>query len=238
MLSRDAYLAALERDAAAFAALLRTADLDAPVPDCPGWSVGDLGRHLGGVHRWAHDVVATGSPADEPQGPDGRGELVAWFETGATELLDVLRDTDPGTPVWTFGPRPRLVSFWVRRQPHETAMHLGDARRALGRPEPMDVAFAADGVDEAVTVFVPRQVRLGRIPPIAHGVRLVLSDVPGTSYVLAGDVTDAGAATAATLTGPAEDVLLALWRRTGLERLAVEGDAAAARETFGLALTP
>ena len=61
---------------------------------------------------------------------------------------------------------------------------------------------------------------------------------PGTAYVLAGDCTDPSAPTVATVTGTAEDLLLALWRRTGLDRLAVTGDADAARATFALALTP
>jgi hypothetical protein len=61
--------------------------------------------------------------------------------------------------------------------------------------------------------------------------------VPECTWLLGGDAGDAGAA-AATLTGTAEDLLLALWRRTGLERLTVEGDTDTARVTFALALTP
>lgn len=238
MLSRESYLGTLERDADAFAALLHDVDLGSPVPDCPGWDVADLARHLGGVHRWAHGIITTGSPGQEPTGPGDEDELRSWFMAGAAQVLDALRSTDQQTPVWTFGPRPRLVEFWLRRQPHETSMHLGDARRALGVPHRVDVAFAADGVDEVATMMTPRQVRLERIAPIQHGVRLVLSDAPETSYVLAGDCTDRSAPTVATVTGQAEDLLLALWRRTGLERLSVTGDADAARRTFGLALTP
>ena len=98
-------------------------------------------------------------------------------------------------------------------------MHLGDALRALDLEAPLDVAFAADGVDEALTVFFPRQVRLERIPPIAHGVRIELTDVPAAAYALAGDGTDPDAATVATASGPSYDVLLALWHRGGIERL-------------------
>jgi uncharacterized protein (TIGR03083 family) len=238
VLSSATYLESLDRDARSFGDLVRTADHTEPVPDCPGWSLGDLARHLGGVHRWAHDVVTTGSPGDEPDGPHDRGELHEWFVAGAAQLLDVLRSTDPRQPAWTFGPKPRLVEFWVRRQPHETSMHLGDARRTLGLPHALDAEFAADGVDEVVTMMTPRQVRLARIPPLPHGVRLEAVDVPGRAWVLAGDCTDTGAPTAATVTGTAEDLLLALWRRTGLERLTVTGDAAAAERVFGLALTP
>jgi len=238
VLSRDTYLTSLSRDAGAFAAILHAADLSTPVPDCPGWDVGDLARHLGGVHRWAHDIVVTGTPSEEPDGPTDHDELVAWFVDGAAQLVDALGSVDPSTPVWTFGPKPRLVEFWVRRQPHETSMHLRDARRALDVPHAVDVAFAADGVDEVVTMMTPRQVRLGRIPPIEPGVGLVVADVPSTSHVLSGDCTDPDARTVATVTGTTEQLLLALWRRAGIEHLAIDGDAAAARAAFALALTP
>jgi uncharacterized protein (TIGR03083 family) len=238
VLNRDTYLTSLRSDAAAFADLLRDADLATPVPDCPGWDAGDLARHLGGIHRWAHGVVTTGSPGDAPDGPSDAVELHAWFVDGAEHLVVALRDTDPATPVWTFGPKPRLVEFWVRRQPHETSMHLRDLRQALGLPHAVDAAFAADGVDEVVTMMAPRQVRLERIPPLPHGVRLEAVDVPGAVWVLADDVTDPGAQTEVTLSGTAENLLLALWRRTGIERLTVTGDAAAAERTLALALTP
>ena len=238
MLSRDTYLTSLTRDADAFVALLRGVDTATQVPDCPGWDVGDLARHLGGVHRWAHDIVVTGTLGEEPDGPTDHDELVAWFVEGAATLVEVLRNAEPSTPVWTFGPRPRLVEFWIRRQPHETSMHLRDLRCALGVPHELDIAFAADGVDEVATMMTPRQIRLERIPPIEPGVRLVLDDVPSTSYVLAGDCTVPDAQTVATVTGTAEQLLLALWRRTGIDDLEVDGDAEAARATFALALTP
>jgi hypothetical protein len=119
-------------------------------------------------------------------------------------------------------------------------MHLGDALRAVGRPQdavlPSDLA--ADGVDEVATMFFPRQVRLGRIEPLAAGVRLELTDAPDASCVLAGDGTDPRAPYAATVSGPAYDVLLALWDRASLESLRVSGDVAAARDCFARSITP
>jgi len=238
VLPRETYLDYLDRDADAFLQLLREADLTTPVPDCPGWDLRELARHLSGVHRWAYGIVTTGSPGEQPEGPGDRDALLDWCTTGAGLLLDALHRTDPRTPVWTFGPQPRLVEFWVRRQPHETSMHLGDARRALHVPHPVGAAFAADGVDEVASVMTPRQVRLGRIAPIERGVRLVATDVPSTSHVLAGDCTDPSAPTVATVTGTADDLLLALWRRTGLDRLTITGAADAAHAAFRLALTP
>jgi uncharacterized protein (TIGR03083 family) len=238
MLSQEAYCAALERDAASFAELIRSGDLTIEVDGCPGWTMLDLAKHLGGVHRWAYGIVATGAPADQPDGPDTRDALLEWFTDGAAQLLDLLQNTDPDAPTWAFGSDPHRVSFWLRRQAHETAMHLYDARRALHGSGTPDDDLAPDAIDEVVSMFFPRQVRLGRIPPLTHGVRITISDGPQTSYVLAGDGTDPRASTVATVTGPAARLLLAMWGRSGVDGLEIVGDPAVVRATFAAGITP
>ena len=238
MLPRAEYLEALRRGSASFVEILGCADLGLDIPDCPGWTLMDLAKHLGAVHRWAHDAVVTGAPGELPDGPDARDELTQWFTRGAAQLLDVLRETDPDAPTWTFGPRPHRVSFWTRRQAHETAMHVGDACRAGGLRVEGDADLAVDGVDEVVTMFFPRQVRLGRIPPLTHGVRIILTESPQTPYVLAGDGSDTEAHTDATVTGPAVRMLMALWGRGTIEGLDIEGDPAVVRAALAGALTP
>ncbi|MBI1377269.1 MAG: maleylpyruvate isomerase family mycothiol-dependent enzyme [Frankiales bacterium] len=237
VLDRDAYLTSLERDSAAFADLLAEADLAAPVPHCPGWTVTDLALHLSGVHRWARTAVVTAAPGEEPVGPSDRDGLVAWCRAGSAELLETLRTTDPSTPVWHFGPKPRVASFWVRRQAHETAVHLGDLRRAAGRDAPMDPELAADGVDEVVTVFFPRQVRLGRTPPVELAVAVTLTDTGG-SWVVSGDGLTPGSDPVAGVEGSAYDVLHALWHRADADALRIVGDEAAARAVLAAALAP
>jgi uncharacterized protein (TIGR03083 family) len=238
VVTRDAYLASLDRDMRGMVEVLRSADLALPVPDCPGWTLADLGRHLAEVHSWARGIVTTGAAGEPDEITTDPRELAGAYRDQAAQLLETLRSTDPAAPVWTMGPPPRQASFWVRRQAHETAMHLGDARRALGLDSPMSTELAADGVDEVVTVFFPRQVRLERIAPLAHGLRLVLTDVPGAAYTLAGDGTDPDALVVATVSGTAYDVLHALWHRGGIERLEVDGDGIAVLTTFATALTP
>jgi uncharacterized protein (TIGR03083 family) len=236
-MTRDGFLGSLARDQARFVEILRSADLATPVPDCPGWTLADLGGHLGAVHGWARDAVETGAPHDEPTPPTDPRALAGWYADQAAALLDTLVTTPPGTGCWTFGPRPRTVDFWVRRQPHETAVHLRDARRALGLDVAIEPALAADGVDEVVTVFFPRQVRLERIPPLTSGLRLVAVDVDEGPWVLAGDGTGAEPAYGATLTGTAESLLLWLWHRDGAD-LEVAGDAAVVDGVRATALTP
>lgn len=237
MLTPAEYHDSLERDAAAFIGIVASTDPDAPVPACPGWRLADLGRHLGSVHRWALEAVRTGHAGAEPDGPPDREALVAWLGEGAGLLVATLRGTDPDSPTWTFGPPPHLVSFWGRRQAHETAIHLVDAQQSAGLPVRMDARLAADGVLEVTTMFFPRQVRLGRIPALPDGLRIVLTDAPVTT-LLAGDGTDPAAPATATLTGPATDVLLALWGRAGLEGLDVQGDPTVAAAVLASGITP
>jgi uncharacterized protein (TIGR03083 family) len=238
MLAPEQYHAALERDAAAFIDIVRSADADAPVPACPGWRLADLGGHLGSVHRWARGALVTGVAGEEPTPPTGHDALVSWLVAGAADLVEALRTTDPEAPVWTFGPPPRVAGFWGRRQAHETAVHLVDAQQAAGLPRSTDAPLAADGVAEVVSMFFPRQVRLGRIPPLGAGLRVDLVDVPGASFVIAGDGTDPGAATAAGIRGSAADVLLVLWGRVGIEALEVDGEPDVARAVLAAGITP
>jgi uncharacterized protein (TIGR03083 family) len=237
MLTRDALLGALARDVASFAEILATHDLSAPVPDCPGWTLTDLGGHLGSVHGWARDAVETGAPHDEPSPPADPVLLAGWYAEQAAALLDTLVTTPAGTECWTFGPRPRTVDFWVRRQPHETSVHLRDARRAIGLDVAIEPRLAADGVDEVVTMFFPRQVRLQRIPPLVGGVRLVATDGDEGPWVLAGDGLTANPTYAATLTGTAEALLLWLWHRDG-GTVQVDGDSTAVAAARAATLTP
>ena len=236
--TRDFYLTALARDAATFAELLETADLSLPVPSCPGWSIADLTRHLGGIHRWAHDVVLTGSPGDEPEGPTDDDALIAWFGQGAAELLAILRSTNPSTPTWTFGPKPRLVEFWNRRQAQETHVHLWDLQDALGIPCVRDDVLALDGVHEVVTMFFPRQVRLDRMPQLTHVVMLDVSDFPDHTFVVADDGTNSGALPDVRLKGSAVEILRVLWGRDDVGQLEIDGDIDIARAIVSSGLTP
>jgi uncharacterized protein (TIGR03083 family) len=232
------YLAHLEQAAADVAAMLETGDLDAPVPACPPWRVTDLVHHLGGVHRWARVAVVESSAQrpDTGDAPTERDALVAWFSEGVDALVATLRETDPGTPCWTFGPPP-TAAFWFRRQAHETAAHAGDLAAALGRTRSYGTALALDGIDETAGVFFPRQVRLGRIAPLVR--TLAVEADEGGRWVFAGDGTDPDPQHVdGTLSGPAEAMLPLLWHRITLDdaRLSVSGDRDAVEAVLATAL--
>jgi len=240
------HLAHLRAAADGFATTLASGDLSAPVPSCPGWDLTRLAWHLGGVHRWARGAILEGHPdTPMPDGPSDRPALAAWFRQGADALAATLQETDPETPCWTFGPKPRTASFWFRRQDHETAMHTWDAAASQAGAHPVygtgDPWQAADGVDEVVTFFFPRQVRLQRAPPLAGSLAVECTDV-AERWVLSGDGTGPrsarDAATDATVRGPAGALVLLLWRRVGLDAVGLDGSEAAARAVLDAGLTP
>lgn len=235
-------LAVLAQECTRTETLLReasAADLLAPVPGCPGWSVSDLVAHLGGVHQWATAATTTPpdgrviTPADDGPG-DGPTALADWFAEGAQRLQEAL-DTDPASACWTLAP-PQAVAFWQRRQAHETTVHRWDLETALGREATVDADVAADGIDEVLTVMLPRQVRLGRLEATTAWVRLVAGE---RSWELATSQVRGGAPLA-TVSGPAPDLLLALWGRgsADLSPLAIDGDREALTAFLRGALTP
>ncbi|GAC1610945.1 MAG: maleylpyruvate isomerase family mycothiol-dependent enzyme [Mycobacteriales bacterium] len=229
-------LAVLEREAAAFATLLDHADLTRPVCGCPGWTVQDLGTHLGQIHRWAREAVRTG-PSDEVTGPSDPADLASWFREGAAQLLGELAQDDPDRPCWGFGPAPRTVRFWLRRQAHETALHRWDAEHAVTGSATIHDDLARDGLDEVATVFLPRQLRLGRLE--ANGGLLALHPDGGVPLLL--DLGAApGQAATTTVSGPAVALLLLVWGRTTADdpRVTITGDAGLARATLALPLVP
>lgn len=232
LLDRSALLGALDDVTSAFAATLAAMPAGGPgsaVPTCPDWCVADLVDHLGRVHGWAA-AAARGGAADRPPpmpepllpppAPVTAEALSQAYAAAAQELLDTLRSTDPDAPCWHFGPRPRTSGWWARRQLHETTVHLVDLQLALGGPvTAVPPAVAVDGLDEVATFFVPRQVSLGRTPAPPYALRLVTRESAEPLVLGEGEP-------GATLTGSAGDLLLVLWRRTGLDAVQVDGDPA------------
>ncbi len=232
------HIESLRHEGARMTAAARAAAPDAAVPSCPGWVARDLIRHMGGVHRWATSYVAEARTEVRPGGLDevvGRwpedDELADWFEAGCAALVAALESAPADLQCWTFLPAPSPLAMWSRRQAHETAIHRVDTELAAGRAladvAPFTPAFAADGVDELLTCFVPRRsTGLRAEAPATLGVRCVDDD---GAWVLTigpdGVTTSVGAGDAVcTVRGAAGDLYLALWNRADGERLQIQGD--------------
>lgn len=222
------HLLHLDADVLAVADVLRTTDPGRPVPSCPGWALRDLAGHLGGVHRWATQVVRTGEPGrpDDQTPPDE--ELADWLTAGGAALREVLVEAGD-RPCWTFG-EPATARFWARRQSLETLLHRVDAELAADREALVDEVLAEDGIAEVLDVFVPRQVRLGRTTAPSSGAWLAT----GTRRLLGTDPA------CAELAGPASAVLLLLWGRLPRTdpRLSATGDLTSLDALLAGRLTP
>lgn len=234
------FVEAVREEAGQVSAVLVGADLAAPVPSCPAWQVRDLVGHLGSVHRWVAEIVRTGENGDLPA-PPADDDLATWFADGAETLVQTLAVADPARACWTLA-RPREVGFWSRRQAQETMIHRWDLARSLGLGADLDPELSVDGIDEVVTMFVPRQVRLGRQAPLTDAVAIV-EQGSGRRWVLAGDGTTSDQETTAvnaTVSGGAAELLLLLWKRADLAATAVEvdGDSSAVRRLLSARLTP
>ncbi|MCX5206160.1 maleylpyruvate isomerase family mycothiol-dependent enzyme [Streptomyces sp. NBC_00237] len=144
---------AVAAESAALVALTRHADLAAPVPGCPGWTLLDLVRHTGSVQRWFAALLRRGAqtpPASRevelrlPEHADGYPD---WLARSAEEAAAAFATVDPDAPMWAWGADGH-ARFWIRRMLFETLVHRTDAELALGKRPVIDPALATDGVDE------------------------------------------------------------------------------------------
>lgn len=231
--------------------------LERQVPSCPEWTLEDLLRHVGAIHRWAIAVVGgrlTGRPRDmfalsaeqrRLAGEVPAAGLIEWFADGHAALLRELGDTAPDAQFWTFMPASSPLAFWARRQAHETAVHAIDAQLAVGAPQdvaPLPAWFAADGIDELLTGFIDRPGAAGArsatprtmlVSPIDDPARWLVTIGPEriTTERAEGDEaasTAAAGAADATVTGTAHDLYSMLWNRPSIGPVGVAGDAAVA----------
>lgn len=226
---------------AAFADLLRDADLSTPVPSCPEWTLEQLMRHLGRGDRWCAQIVAERSmepldPREVAGGkpPDGRQNQHDWLLAGPGLLIDAVAATGPQTPVWTFlGPRP--AGWWIRRRLHETLVHRADAALALGADFDAAPAVTADAITEYLERAVIRadaEGPAGGDRPVGEGQSLHLHATdPGLGatgeWTILGRPDGIAVAhehgkASAALRGPARDLLLAITRRAGVAELGLE----------------
>jgi uncharacterized protein (TIGR03083 family) len=235
-----AHIAAVRDEGARMADAVAQADPDGPVPTCPDWTVRDLARHTGGVHRWATGFVRGRTEPLDADLPEVVGtwppdtELAAWLAQGCADLVTALTAAPDSLQCWTFLPAPSPRAMWARRQAHETAMHRVDAELAAGLPlSPWSPAFAADGIDELLSLFVPRRsTGLQADPPVTLVVRCADVDAAwalrldghGVTTTPATAADEEGAA--CTVTGRAGDLFRALWNRAGPDDLRISGERA------------
>lgn len=243
------FLALFATAARRFGARLREADPRAAVPTCPGWDVLELAVHLGNVHAWAATVVETGRAApaqDDRPGSRRPATVASWYDGKAGDLYAVLRSTAGDRPCWNFSSGEGEASFWSRRQVHETVVHGMDLELASGlRPE-IAPDVAADGIDEALRLFLRRMHDRGHPARLTAPVDLVAADVgrswtvhPGAGGTVPLVSEGDGPPSAERIEGPAAAVYALLWKRLPATdaALGLAGDQARIAAFLGSRLT-
>lgn len=195
------FLSLLEREVDAMSATIAAADPDAPVPACPGWTVRDLTAHVIAVHTWVTATLGNPAPGDysELPQPGDAATLAANYGEAAKALVARMRELPADAPSWSFDDTDQTAGYWRRRQLHEISVHRWDVA-----PYAMDPVTAADGVDEVIDFFVPRQVARGRVSLPPGSLRLVS---PERTWALGEGEPEA------VLEASAPDLLLSLWGR-------------------------
>lgn len=216
---------------------LKAADLRAPVPSCPGWSLGALVRHIGGGHRWATEMVRSRATEWLPDGQirqvegDDTGELPgSWLVDGATQLADTLRAAGPDAPIWAPFEYD-TAAFWARRFANETVVHRADAILAAGTEFVLSPEVAQEAVDEWMELDVkpahfdltPRKREL--LGP-GRTLAFAATDAEASWFVdLTGEVITwrrGPGAAAATVRAALTDLLLVIYRRKAVPGSGVE----------------
>lgn len=215
-------------------AAIRTGDPAAAVDACPGWSLADLVRHTGQVHRWARVAVENGRAPErgevEPPGDDEN--LAVWIVDGAQRLADSLEATDPAGATWHPFPVVQQNWVWARRQAIETMIHRWDAESAAGLDALIDPTLASEGIHEFVEMAYPRIIIREDVRPPDASLHLHCTDVDGEWLIWTDDgqyrmlpVHEKGDA---AMRGPAADLLLAITGRIDRSRIDIVGDESAA----------
>jgi len=227
----------LDADFTRLRGVAAAADPGATVPSCPGWTVGDLVRHVGEVYLHKVECMRLGT-GPQPWPPAGieQEEPVALLERAYSALIAELAAREAESPAFTWYGPDQTVGFWIRRMAQETVIHRVDAELAAGVPIaeiPDDLAL--DGVDELLVAFLEYGSRnwpeeFAEVLREADG-RAVRIETGGSAWLVrpAPDavevrVSDVGRAEAVVRGDPAP-MLLWLWNRAGDDAVSRSGDA-------------
>jgi uncharacterized protein (TIGR03083 family) len=168
------------------------------------------------------------APEPWPPAPPA-GDPVDWLEESLTELVGELTSRGPDASCFTWYEPDQTVGFWYRRMAQETAVHRVDVELAFGPPTAVAADIAVDGIDEVLEVMLAGDWSDEPQPGPAQIVTLHAGEQDWSVRLEPDTVTISSVPTGdsdATVTGPASDVLLWLWRRSdpAWAELRLDGD--------------
>lgn len=238
-----------ERSTAFRTAVAAAPSLDAEVPTCPGWTLFDLVKHLGGGDRFWAAIVGAG-PAGTPPAeavaaraalevPREREALLAWLAASTRLLLSALREAGPEAGCWAWWSAlqtPRTAGGVARHRVQESAVHTYDVQLASGAAQPLPSKVALDGVEEFLFTcvatpsawpheptafdFHAAEGRSWRLTVDGDGARSTRVPAPSPAAEAGEDSDEAGAA----VHGTAGELVLYLYDRISAGSLRVDGD--------------
>jgi uncharacterized protein (TIGR03083 family) len=217
------------------------ADLTAPVPSCPGWTMQDLVSHVGEVYLHKVAAMRTGQWPDPWPTAEMKQEAPrALLARGYDALTAEFAKHAPDEYALTWYDPDQTVGFWIRRMAQETVIHRMDAQLAAGVPltaAPDDLA--ADGIDELLKCFLAYSAtnwpeEFAKL----EGGHLTAQNGPGTIVVATGErgwtlrpepdkvTVDDGTSESAqvVITAPPDRLLRWLWGRAGDDVVTATGD--------------
>lgn len=240
----EGYVAHLRTESNRFLDVLAATPSKARVPACPDWDADDLLWHLAEVQWFWGTVIATrpsGPPDQHPPRPEGRQELLGFFDEVSSTLAEGLASADPAEEAWSWAD-DRTVGFTYRRQAHEALIHRLDAEQTAGAVTPLPTELAADGVAELLeTMYGGEPPPWGSFTPSGQHTAVELNDAgerirvatgtfegthpeSGTRYHEAHLLRVDDGPADVVVRGRAADVDAWLWRRRDGAGITVEGD--------------
>jgi uncharacterized protein (TIGR03083 family) len=219
------------------------ASAEAPVPSCPGLTIGETARHVGSVYRMVRLWLRDRRRPDEWQTDPAPGQsILNYFRAGREALLEELTAHDPEEPASTWWPADPTYGFWRRRMAHETTIHRIDVQDAAG-VEAVDVAedVAVDGVDEVLALWFGQKLPMlglsgtmtGSVGVSTGGHHWMARAGPAETTAWRCSAAEAGRADA-LVSGPPMGVYRWLWGRSPFTSVSISGGYDAAAQLWAL----
>ncbi|OQO92123.1 hypothetical protein B1813_07630 [Saccharomonospora piscinae] len=214
------------------------------VPTCPGWTLSEVVRHVGSVHRAADHWLTEGQSPRRWQRDPAPGQTVRGYLRESADLLRrTLARRDASDRAATWWDADPTVGFWCRRMAHETTVHRIDAEQAAGLASaeiPPDIAL--DGIDEVLRLWCGHRLpmlgvsgtRRGSVGVAAGAGRWVADMTPEGTVVRRVTAGGSDDPVDAVVSGEPARVFLWLWGRQGPGAVSVSGDEDAVGQLWAL----
>jgi uncharacterized protein (TIGR03083 family) len=202
-------------------------ELAQPVPNCPGWTVRHVAVHVARVCvAWDQMMQYLPSDADARlkayEVSDGRPEGASMQELAEWAYAAIDRTAGAETECYfSMTGGPGTTAMWAWHAAAEIGVHRLDVEAALGHDHAMTVDESVDAATYVATYFMPAMRRVTGVDPGS-----LRADLLGAGDSMAGSAeVGSDSPDRVVLSGPAMQVLLALWGRPYSAVEVVEGDA-------------